>query len=199
MEQYPLKTRITHRKNHIALIIDQPIAPSGEGTAVLAAMTMMEGTGCWFLIDIRLGPRPVAHQWSGSGTAEYFYSEMKPNTPSEASAIKAMLKEYEEREDGTLIWCSFRNIVRGEVGVKGYVPPSYNNFHAPVYHSKSEGLAKLNEIQEFWAQHTGTVAEAQIENPYAQPTRSDIEREFIFQRVMKKHAVKDSEDDLSLG
>jgi hypothetical protein len=194
-----LKTRITHRKGRISLIIDQPIAPSGEGTAVLAAMTMMEGTGCWYLIDIRLSPRPVAHQWSGSGRGEDFYSEMKPKTPAEASAIKAMLKEYEEREDGTLIWCSFRDIVRGETGVKGYVPASYNDFHAPVYHSRAEGLAKLKEIQAFWVQHTGTVAEAKIENPCAQPTSSEIEGEFIFQRVMKKHAVKDSDDDLSLG
>ena len=192
-----MKTRISHQKGRISLLIDQPIAPSGEGKAVLAAMTMNEGTGCWFLIDIRLAPHPVAHQWSGSGKGDDFYSEMKPKTPAEAKAIKAMLKEYEEREDGTLIWCSFRDIVRGELGVNGYVPASYNDFHAPVYHSRASGLAKLKEIQAFWEQHAGTVAEAKIENPYAQPTSGDIEREFIFQRVMKKYAVMDFDDEVS--
>jgi hypothetical protein len=54
-------------------------------------------------------------------------------------------------------------------------------------------------MQAFWEQHSGTVAEAKVENPYAQPTSGDIEREFIFQRVMKKYADKDSAKDLTMG
>jgi D-hexose-6-phosphate mutarotase len=162
-------------------------------------MTEQEGTGCWMVVDIRLHPRPVAHEYAGGVRAEDVHSRFKPESEEEAQAAKAMLREYEERSDGELVWCAYTNLVRGEQGVKGYIPVAYDNFHPSVYHSRVSAWAKLRALKEFWEQHEGTVAEAKIQNPHVQPTESVVMQRVHFARFVKKHDLEDREINSPTG
>ena len=186
-----MKTKIVKERCRILLVQDIPVPP-GSGRPQLAAMTEREGTGCWKVVDIRLHPRPAAHEFSGGGNAEDVHSRFKPESEEEAQTVKAMLQEYEERSDGELVWCPCTNMVRGEQGVKGYIPKSWDNFHPPVYHTRASAWAKLRAIKEFWEQHKGTVAEAKIPNPHAQPTESDVMRKIHLARFMKERGLEDA-------
>lgn len=142
---------------------------------VLAAMTLYEGTRCWTVIDIRLCQIPTAHPWSGSGAGEDFYSEWKPKSDAESSEVKALLKEYQELADGTLIWCTYKDIVRGHSNINGYVPACPNEIQRNIYHTKAEAMQKLRECKAFWENHQGTIAAGRIENRYSQPGSSDVQ------------------------
>lgn len=193
-----MKTKFLQEKGRISLIVDHGKDKSAK-KQVLAAMTLYEGTGCWTLIDIRLSSNPTAHPWSGSGNGEDFYSSYKPSSPEEAETIKGMLKEFQEQEDGTLRWCTYRNIVRGETSVNGYTPIQYVDFERHVLHSKSSAFEKLKDIQTFWEAHEGTIAQAKIPNPYAQPSDSIVSmRLIIMEHAEKKPNVeKNAEADTS--
>lgn len=141
---------------------------------VLAAMTHYEGTLCWTVIDIRLESKPSADPWSGSGTGEDFYSEWKPKCGDEARVVKGLLKDYQELPDGTLIWCTYKNIVQGHEKINGLAPGSPNGIKRKIYHTKAEAMARLQECKAFWEAHHGAIAEGKIPNPYRQPGETDI-------------------------
>jgi hypothetical protein len=184
-----MKTKIVKQRCQILLVQDIPVSP-GKGRPVLASMTENEGTACWKVIDIRLHPRPVAHEYSGSARAEDVHSRYKPESDEDAKAAKGMLREYEERSDGELVWCPCTNFVRGEQGVKGYIPAAYDDFHPPLYHSRVSAWAKLRALKDFWEQHQGTVAAAKIPNPHAQPTESVVMQRIHFARFMKDRGLE---------
>jgi hypothetical protein len=182
-----MKTRLSHERGRISLIIDH-----GDRTkekAVLAQMSHMEGTGCWSITDIRLSRQCTAHKYSCSEIAEDFHAHIIPESVEEAAFIKSRLREYHELENGTIVWCTFRNIVRGESSVKGYTPPTSTGFHPPVYHSRADGLAYLKALQVFWEGHEGPTEDAKVENPDNQP------RESILMMEMWAHQRREKERD----
>lgn len=183
-----MKTKFSIEKGRVSLLVDHGKNADAEKQA-LAAMTLYEGTRCWTIIDIRLEKVPVAHPWSGSGDGEDFYSEWKPKSPAEADEVKALLSEYEERADGTLMWCTYKDIVRGSLAVNGYTPVSAHGLKRHIHHSKAEGMAKLREIKAFWEGHQGTIVEGAIHNPYSQPSASDIWLELTCKALCAKHGV----------
>ena len=183
-----MKTKFSIEKGRMSLLVDQGKNTDAE-KQVLAAMTLSEGTRCWTVIDTRLNRVPVAHPWSGSEMAEDFNASWKPKSASEAEAVKAMLLEYEEREDGTLMWCTYRNIVRGKLDVKGYTPVTPHGIKLHIHHSKAEGMNKLREIKAFWENHQGTIAEGAIHNPYSQPSSSDIWLTLTCNELLAKHGL----------
>lgn len=191
-----MKTNILREIGRVSLVIDHGVPTTMENKQALAAMTLLEGTGCWSIIDIRLDDHPRADPWSASGSGEDFYSELKPKSPEQAIEIKAMLKEYQELEDGTLVWCSFRDIVRGEPGVNGYTPAGRKNFQPPVHHSRRQGLILLKEMQDFWEAHTGTLMDAKIDNPYAQPSEFRVTSQLIFDKAMREHEARKKSREL---
>lgn len=193
-----MKTKLVHEKGCISLVVDHGAQATEDNKQVLAAMNKMEGTQCWMVIDIRLAERPVANPWSGSCNAEDVFSYIKPASAEQSVKAKSMLKEYEEREDGTLVWCTFKNIVRGEPGVNGRVPWGPLNFHAPVYHSRKDGLELLAQMHAFWEGHEGTIAEAKIDNPFSQPRQSVIEMRFTIEESQEKRRSNNQDDGLSL-
>ena len=168
-----MKTKYFIEKGRTSLLVDH-----GKGSAndkqVLAAMTHYPGTRCWTVIDIRLEQTPSADPWSGSGTGEDFYSQWKPKSDDEAKVVKALLKDYQELPDGTLIWCTYKTIVRGHDQINGSAPASPNGIKRHIYHTKAEAMAKLMACRAFWEDHLGTIAEGKIPNPYRQPGESDI-------------------------
>lgn len=188
-----LKTKLSYEKGRISLVVDH-----GKDTAkekmVLAAMTLFEGTGCWSLIDIRLEDNPVAHPWSGSGAGEDFYATFKPKTPDEAAYIRSQLKEYEERDDGSFRWCTFKGIVRGHYEIKDFAPGTYKDFRRPVFHNRNDGLAYLKETQAFWEGYEGKIADSKIHNPYAQPNQSEIIWGLAMIRIEAKNATREPAD-----
>jgi hypothetical protein len=190
-----VKTKFLRERGRVSLVVDTGEPTTMDNKQALAAMTLLEGTGCWSIIDIRLDDHPSADPWSASGFSEEFYSELKPESSEQAIEVKAMLKEYQELKDGTLVWCSFRDIVRGESGVNGFTPSGKNNFQPPVYHSRRQGLALLREIQEFWEAHAGTIEESKIDNPYSQPNASVVKSTLIFQKVMREHESRKKHRD----
>jgi hypothetical protein len=190
-----VKTKFLRERGRVSLVVDTGEPTTMDNKQALAAMTLLEGTGCWSIIDIRLDDHPSADPWSASGFSEEFYSELKPESSEQAIEVKAMLKEYQELKDGTLVWCSFRDIVRGESGVNGFTPSGKNNFQPPVYHSRRQGLALLREIQEFWEAHAGTIEESKIDNPYSQPNAFVVKSTLIFQKVMREHESRKKHRD----
>lgn len=192
-----MKTKLIQEKGSISLIVDHGSEATKDNKQVLAAMNRMESSQCWMVIDVRLNERPAANPSSGTCNSEDVFSHLKPESPEQAITAKSMLKEFEEREDGTLVWCTFKNIVRGESGVNGKIPWGPGNFHPPVYHSKKDGLELLKEMQAFWEDHEGTIAEAKIDNPFSQPRDSFIEMRLSLEASEKRRS-KNQDDGFSL-
>jgi hypothetical protein len=191
-----MKTRLSHEKGRVSLIIDHQGDLTKE-KAVLAQMTHMEGTGCWSITDIRLSRECRAHQYSCSEIAEDFQAHIIPESPDEAAFIKSRLREYHELENGTILWCTFRNIVRGQSSVKGYTPPTSTGFHPPVYHSRADGLAYLKALKVFWDEHEGPTEAAKVVNPDNQPRESMLMMEmWAHQDRQKERAEQESSPGL---
>jgi hypothetical protein len=193
-----MKTKLVHEKGTISLVVDHGDQAQEDNLQVLAAMNKTEGTQCWMVIDIRLTERPVANPSSGSCNAEDVFSHIKPISADQSAKSKSILKEYEELEDGTLVWCTFKNIVRGQPGVNGRVPWGPLNFHAPVYHSRKDALELLAEMQAFWEDHEGTIGEAKIENPFSQPRQSVVEMRFTMEEAEENRHMRNENDGLSM-
>ena len=167
----PVKTKLVRDSKRIALVVDH----GEEGDPqVLAALTNMHDSACWYLIDIRLRSRPVANEYSGSGRAEDFLAEFVSETPEELAIAKGMLRDFEERDGGRLLWCTYRGMVVGALSVDGYTPVSSESFYKPLYHSEEKGLQLLEGIRAFWEQYDGKIEDAAIDNIHAQPTESDV-------------------------
>lgn len=183
-----MKTKFLIEKGRTSLVVDH-----GKGAwddkQVLAAMTHYDGTRCWTVIDIRLTDTPSADPWSGSGVGEDFYSQLKPKSEAEANEVKVLLKDYQELADGTLIWCTYKNIVRGHFDINGLAPGTPNGIKRPIYHRKAEAMAKLLECKAFWENHQGTIAEGKIPNPYSQPGASDIPVILAMNTLYAKHGL----------
>lgn len=188
-----MKTRLSYDKGYISLIVDHQ-GDLSKDRAVLAAMTLLEGTGCWSIVDIRLDPDGYAHPWSGSLIAEDFQSSIVPESTQDAAYVKSRLKEYEEREDGRIVWCTYRDIVRGQTGVKGYIPVARHDFHPPVYHSRSEGLAYLKDVKQFWEGYEGETQLAKINNPYKQPNATGLRSELLCRKLFKEKGLEMPDD-----
>jgi hypothetical protein len=183
-----MKTKFSIEKGRISLLVDHGKNADAE-KQVLAAMTLYEGTRCWTIIDIRLDKAPVADPWSGSGSGEDFFSELKPKSPAEAEDAKAMLNEYEERPDGTLMWCTYNSIVRGELAINGYTPVSPYGLKRYIHHNKSGGMDKLREIKAFWDNHQGTIVEGAISNPHGQPSVTEVWMALACKALLAKHGL----------
>lgn len=168
-------------------MVDRP-EEQGADLQVLAALTNMHDSACWYLVDIRLRSRPVANEYSGSGRAEDFLAEFIAESPEELAIAKGMLREFEEREGGRLLWCTYRGIVVGELNVDGYTPVSSESFYRPLYHSEERGLELLEGIQAFWEQYDGKIEDAAIDNIHAQPSESEVLNAIIrHQAVRERH------------
>lgn len=191
-----MKTRLSYDKGYISLIVDHQ-GDLSKDRAVLAAMTLLEGTGCWSIVDIRLDPDGYAHPWSGSLIAEDFQSSIVPESTQDAAYVKSRLKEYEEREDGRIVWCTYRDIVRGQTGVKGYIPVARHDFHASVYHSRAEGLAYLKDAKQFWDGYEGEIELAKIDNPFRQPGSTGLRSELMCRKAFRDRGL-DMPDDFPL-
>ena len=188
-----MKTKLTYEKGRISLIVDHGKDTSRE-KMVLAAMTLFEGTGCWSIIDIRLEDNPVAHPWSGSGSGEDFYSTFVPKSADEATYARSQLKEYEELEDGSFRWCTFKGIVRGACEINDYAPGGYQTFRRPVFHNRTDGLAYLKETQTFWDSYEGKIADSKIPNPHVQPNETEISWGLAIKKIEARAAVKKAAD-----
>lgn len=193
-----MKTKLSYEKGRISLVVDHGKDKSKE-KMVLAAMTLFEGSGCWDVIDIRLEDNPVAHPWSGSGNGDDFYATFTPKTPEEADYARTQLKEYEELEDGSFRWCTFRGIVRGACEINGFAPGHYQTFKRPVFHNRADGLAYLKSTQEFWEGFEGRITESKLDNPYRQPTAMQIEFALINQRIDAMVAAKKTTEEEDLA
>jgi hypothetical protein len=169
----PVKTKLVRDSKRIALVVDR-MEEQGAEPQVLAALTNMHDSACWYLIDIRLRSRPVANEYSGSGRAEDFLAEFVSETPEELAIAKGMLREFEERDGGRLLWCTYLGMVVGALSVDGYMPVSSESFYKPLYHSEEKGLQLLEGIRAFWEQYDGKIEDAAIDNIHAQPSESDV-------------------------
>ncbi len=185
-----MKTKLIRDKRRVQLVLAEPNPEILYDKGVVAGMTEDEGTGCWIIADIRLGQHLIANPYAGSISGEDFVSTYKPESSTEREFYLSRLKEVDEREDGTLLWCSYSGIVRGSQSVGGYTPATWMNFTPHVYHSYREGLEVLKEIRAFWDNYIGTIADAKIDNPHYQPTGSSIRSQLIMEQVLKEHKAK---------
>jgi hypothetical protein len=185
-----MKTKLLRDKGWVQLVLTEPNPEVLYDKGVVSGMTEDEGTGCWIIADIRLGRYMTANPYAGSISAEDFVSMHKPASGDERELYLSRLREVDEREDGTLLWCSYNGIVRGSQSVSGYTPSRWMDFTPNVYHSYREGLAIMKEIRAFWNNYIGRIKDAKIDNPYYQPTASAISSELIMQRVIQEHKAK---------
>lgn len=178
-----VKTKIVRDGGRIALLVDH----GGNGDPkVLAALTNMHDSACWYLVDIRLRSRPTANEYSGSGRAEDFLAEFIAESDEELAIAKGMLREFEERDGGRLLWCTYRGMVIGGQSVDGYTPVSSESFYKPLYHSEERGLELLEGIQAFWEQYDGKIEDAAIANIHAQPSESEVLHAVIRHQTLRK-------------
>ncbi|WP_342366696.1 hypothetical protein ACOK4R_34650 (plasmid) [Pseudomonas fluorescens] len=177
-----MRTRTIRRKGQVSLVIDRedPSAPR----EVLASLQQMADSSNWFVIDIRLLQRPVAHEFSGSAAAEDFCAHLTPESAEERDFYVKKLDDYLEQQDGTLLWCTYRNMWRGEQGIDGYIPPSIVLPH--VYMTFKNGLKLMKDIQDYWESFEGKIADAKVENPYRQPREGELTREWWMEKNLRK-------------
>ncbi len=166
----PLKSKLLHQKGRIQLVIDDK---KTKEKSVLAELTEYEGTGCWRLEDIRLTKHHAISAYS-LGSAESYCSSYSPKDKDESEYIKSKLREYAELDSGEILWASFEGPVRGHPEVNNYTPKRWANFDQVGYFDKKEGLEKLNEIKLFWDAKVEIGTDWRIDNPYRQPSESDI-------------------------
>lgn len=173
-----MKVTLSREKGRISLGYKDP----GTGERfILAAMTLFEGTGCWALVDVRLGRYRAPSPYSGGLFADDFCASYRPKNEQEATYVKSLLREYEERDDGQILWCTFEGIVRGQPEVNGYRPVSY--FDHAGYFSMKEGLARLQVIKVFWDTFEGDPASVRIDNPLRQPSAGVVSMDIIIKRM----------------
>jgi hypothetical protein len=174
-------TRMVRSKGVIEVVYNDPDNEFGD-TVSVAAMTLYEGTGCWILSDWRLSQHKVLSPWSSSIDANDVYARYRAETPEEQAFVKSLLKEYEEREDGELVWCTFDNFYRGHPDVDGR-RPGFRSSHLSGYFGYKEALTKLREIRAFWDAFEGDPKTARIHNPNGQLSASQVYSEVALARL----------------
>lgn len=189
----PTATKLIRERGRISLVLDDPTVAE-EDRAVVAAMTLYEGTGCWRLMDVRLSRHRVPSPYFGGLNADDLCASIKPESPAEAAYVKSRLREYQEEADGTILWCSFDGIVRGEATVNGHSPATYAGFDQAGYFGLRSGLKKLVEIKAFWETHHCAPKEARIANPFRQPGESQLFGELIARRLKENADATPSAD-----
>lgn len=167
-----MKTRVLRRKGCVTLIADRGVSDAPH--EVLACLQQMADSSNWFIVDIRLLERPVAHEFSGSPAAEDFCANIKPESEAERAFHISRLKEYVEQSDGSLMWCTYRNLWRGEQGIDDYIPPSI--VKPSIYMPFKTGLKNLQGIRDYWEAYSGLISDAKIENLHRQPREGDLMR-----------------------
>jgi hypothetical protein len=166
-----MRTKITRRKGSISLVIDHGRKKDSEYD-ILASMTLLEGTGCWRLEDVRL------HQYANPSSffgqkADDYCAQYIPKDADEAEFVKSLLREHQEYE-GKILWCTFEGIVRGHPEINGYKPVRWAGFDQAGYFSLAEGLEKLCEIKSFWDAFKGDPKSVKTDNPNRQLTETEL-------------------------
>ncbi len=165
-----MKTRISSQRNSVyEVLIDDGTKRANR--RVLASMSLFEGTGLWMVTDIRLHRTREPSAYSGGLFSDDIHCSIKPKNAEEAKRVRAALREFYEEEDGTLTWSTFEGLVKGprQDSAQSMIwsPNSHNGIG---YFSKSEGLAYLASVQEWWATYEGDPCDAKIDNPNRQPS-----------------------------
>lgn len=191
-----MKTKINRLKGYIELVLDEPVDGVMFEKGVLAGMTQFHELDCWILCDMRLGRHIQCSPYTASISAEDYFCHLIPEDDEQRLLILSYLKEYTEHQDGTITWCSYNKMVRGERDIKGDSPSSHLQFFPEVYHGKKNALNLLLQIQEYWNTYTGTLKESKINNPYLQKNASEIMGDIRFRALMKENEIK--QESLSL-
>lgn len=191
-----MKTKICKTKGRISLVLDSQDYPKSD-RPVLAQAIEDEGTGCWMIADIRLTDNPQVSVYACSIAAEDVRAQFRPDSEELAIMVKGKLREYRVTEDGTIEWCTFRNLVRGDVEVRGYTPVRSGDYQPPLYHTRTTVMAYLKQAQEFWEGYEGAITDVRIDNPNSQPRESMFSfMQFDIERLREKRlvSVSDAED-----
>lgn len=197
-----MEVRITSFRNrHYSLVFDVPGVPARE-KPVLAVLSHYEGTKCWTLCDIRLHQHSLSVGPYFGNSAEDFHSYYRAITPQEVELLRRSLKEFQEvpKDDGSIefTWCTYRGIVRGrtakEINESTFFASKY-----PVMHKRDEGMVLLNEMADFWRQWMigksdeeilSQAGRIKINNPFIQPTESQMMGQLSVERLMAERAVE---------
>ena len=176
-----MKTRMVRRKGCVEVVYDDPNNEFGA-TISVAAITLFEGTGCWMVTDWRLSKHKVLSPWSSSVEADDVCARYRPQTLEEHTFVKSLLREYDERSNGEIIWCTFDNFYRGHPDINGR-RPEFRTSHQSGYFGYEEALAKLGEVRAFWDAFEGDPRTARIENPDRQLSASQVSMKVALARL----------------
>lgn len=178
-----MKTRISRPyASCVEVIVDN--GKKGE-RLVLASMTLVHNCRAWMLTDIRLHPHREPSEYSGGLRADDVCARHKPESAEEAAFVRSMLREYRE-ERGYILWSTFAGLVKGSP--RDHILLRDGNDIG--YFSKSEGMAKLEEIQAWWESYAGPMDAAKLPNPFLQPSQMEV-----LARVYKAGLLKDDTHD----
>lgn len=172
-----MKTKIVgiHRNRGYELVLENDATDAGR--RVLASMTLFEGTGAWMLTDIRLHPHRQPSKYSGSLNASDVTSHYKPESEQAAVIARSLLREFVEDSEG-IRWSTYQGLVRGTPRVGSSYLERLNHVG---FFSREEGLQHLRELQAWWAEYEGDLADAKVPNPHFQ-----ISEMYLFARVDKE-------------
>lgn len=163
-----METKLKRSKGQVELVVDD--AEQGR----LAVLVEHEGAGCWCLSDTRLAPHQCVGAYSAMHNADAYCSSFKPRCLAEAAFVKSLLREYQELENGTILWATFNGLVRGHPDIDGYKPAKWANFDQVGYFSYKEGLERLREMREFWTAFEGDPNTVKLDNPHHQLSETDV-------------------------
>lgn len=168
-----MKTKLIRSRGRIALILEEK-GVTNDNSKVLAAMTLLEGTGCWRLVDVRLSKYKNLSVYSGSCMADDFCASYTPKTEEDMVKLKSWLRDYTVTDEGEVLWCTFDGIVKGNPSVNRYTPATWKGFDQAGYFSQLEGLKKLKEIKDFWDNREEIGVDWRLENPLRQISSSEV-------------------------
>ncbi len=181
-----MKTKIIKKSGYIELVLDEPCDEVQFGKGVLAGMTQFDDINCWLVSDMRLSNFIQCTPYTASISADDYCSTLKPENPIQRSFVLKHLREYQEMDDGTLVWCTFNKMVVGKTHINGNCPASRYGFHPPIFHSKKDGLEILRALQSFWNEYQGTLRESKVTYPRLQKNASLILMEYRAHELRQK-------------
>ena len=181
-----MKTKIIKKPNYIELVLDEHCDEVKFGKGVLAGMTQFEDMNCWVVTDMRLSNLIQCTPYTASISADDYCSTLKPDNPNQRSFMLKHLREYQEMNDGTIVWCTFNKMVVGKSHINGERPVSSYGFNPPIFHSKKDGFEILLALQAFWNEYQGTLRESKVAYPRLQKNASQLLMEYSAHKLIQK-------------
>jgi hypothetical protein len=191
-----MKVRLSSWHNRVFKLTIEVPKLSKDEQPLIAVSTNYEGTGCWSIEDLRLYPRVGLEfgRYFGN-SAENFHSSITVKTEAEYKLVSSLVPVHTsdaEEFPKRLHWCTYKGIVRGSTAAELGLTNSWMAQKHDILHRYKPMLEKMHEIKAFWEEQaidegdpelSAIIAGIKLNNPFLQPSESNIMSELIIAEV----------------